>query len=65
VSAIFLKGYLDAAGNSSFLPRSQEERAVLLESYTLEKALMEIEYELNHRPSWVRIPIHGILDQLR
>jgi maltose alpha-D-glucosyltransferase/alpha-amylase len=38
---------------------------VLLESYSLEKALMEIEYELTHRPDWVRIPVHGILDQLR
>ena len=65
VSALFLKGYLERAGNAGFLPRSQEEREVLLEAYTLEKALMEIEYELTHRPDWVRIPVHGILDQLR
>jgi len=37
----------------------------LLESYTLEKALIEIEFELTHRPNWVRIPVHGILEQLR
>jgi maltose alpha-D-glucosyltransferase / alpha-amylase len=65
VSALFLKGYIERAGNAGFLPRSQEEREVLLEAYTLEKALMEIEYELNHRPDWVRIPVHGILEQLR
>ncbi|ABF40487.1 trehalose synthase [Candidatus Koribacter versatilis Ellin345] len=64
VSALFLKGYLERAGTAAFLPRSQEERAVLLESYTLEKALIEIEYELTHRPNWVRIPVHGILEQL-
>jgi maltose alpha-D-glucosyltransferase/alpha-amylase len=65
VSALFLKSYLERAASADFLPRSQEERAVLLESYSLEKALMEIEYELTHRPDWVRIPVHGILDQLR
>jgi maltose alpha-D-glucosyltransferase/alpha-amylase len=65
VSAIFLKGYLERAGTADFLPRSQEERAVLLEAYTLEKAMIEIEFELNHRPDWVRIPVHGILEQLR
>ena len=30
----------------------------------LERALIEIEYELEHRPEWVRIPLHGILEQL-
>ena len=65
VSALFVKGYLERAGTADFLPRSQEERAVLLESYTLEKALIEIEFELAHRPDWVRIPVHGILEQLR
>ncbi|HEY3928853.1 MAG TPA: maltose alpha-D-glucosyltransferase [Candidatus Koribacter sp.] len=64
VSAIFLKGYLQRADGGSFLPRSLEERAVLLEAYTLEKALIEIEFELEHRPDWVRIPVHGILEQL-
>ncbi len=65
VSAIFLNGYLKRAGSADFLPRSQEERAVLLEAYTFEKALIEIEFELTHRPDWVRIPVHGILEQLR
>jgi maltose alpha-D-glucosyltransferase/alpha-amylase len=65
VSAIFLKAYLERAGTADILPRSQEERAVLLEAYALEKALFEIEFELTHRPDWVRIPVHGILEQLR
>jgi maltose alpha-D-glucosyltransferase/alpha-amylase len=64
VSAIFLKGYLERAGTAEFLPRSQEERAVL-EAYALEKALIEVEYELTHRPNWVRIPVHGVLELLR
>ena len=30
-----------------------------------ERALSEIEYELEHRPEWIRIPVHGILEQLK
>jgi len=33
----------------------------LLNAYLLEKALYELLYELNNRPSWVRIPLAGIL----
>ena len=31
----------------------------------LEKALYELDYELNNRPDWVRIPLRGIFDLLR
>jgi predicted trehalose synthase len=31
----------------------------------LDKAVYELEYELNNRPEWVRIPLTGILKLLR
>lgn len=34
---------------------------VMLSGYLLEKALYELQYELNHRPDWVAIPLRGIL----
>ena len=30
----------------------------------IERALIELEYELQQRPAWIRIPLHGILEQL-
>ncbi len=33
----------------------------LLDAYLLEKALYELQYELDNRPTWIRIPIDGIL----
>jgi len=33
----------------------------LLSAYLLEKALYELLYELDNRPTWLRIPIAGIL----
>jgi maltose alpha-D-glucosyltransferase/alpha-amylase len=37
---------------------------VMLRAYILDKALYELAYELNNRPSWVHIPLTGVL-QLR
>jgi maltose alpha-D-glucosyltransferase/alpha-amylase len=64
VSSIFLSEYLRASGGAIFLPRREEETNILLRAYMTERALIEIEYELEHRPEWIRIPVHGILEQL-
>jgi maltose alpha-D-glucosyltransferase / alpha-amylase len=65
VGALFLRGYFDTAGAAGCLPKTQAEVKALLDAYTLEKGLIEVEYELEHRPDWVRIPLHGILEQLQ
>ncbi len=65
VSAIFLHEYLRAAGNATFLPQREDEFRILLGSYMMERTLSEIEHELMFRPEWIRIPIHGILEQLK
>jgi maltose alpha-D-glucosyltransferase/alpha-amylase len=62
--AAFLRSYLDAAEPGGFLPRAREELEVLLDLYLLEKAVYELGYELNNRPDWVTIPIHGIAELL-
>jgi maltose alpha-D-glucosyltransferase/alpha-amylase len=64
VSCIFIGEYLQAAAKAPFLPASREEVDILLSAYLLQKALIEIEYELEHRPNWVRIPVHGVLEML-
>jgi len=38
---------------------------VLIDIYLLEKAIYEVGYELNNRPEWIRIPVRGILRQLK
>jgi maltose alpha-D-glucosyltransferase / alpha-amylase len=60
VSAIFLRAYTQAAAHASFLPQTGEERRVLTDIYLLEKAIYELGYELNNRPTWLPIPLHGI-----
>ncbi len=63
-SCIFLKEYLNSASGADFLPVRPQEVRILLGSYLLERALLEIEHELQYRPQWIRIPLHGILEHL-
>ena len=57
----FLWSYRDGmAGNPDLLPPPKEAQ-ILLDAYLLEKALYELLYELDNRPSWVRIPLNSIL----
>ena len=63
-SAAFLKSYLALADGQPFLPGQRENSQLLLDVYLLEKALYELRYELNNRPDWARIPLHGILQLL-
>jgi maltose alpha-D-glucosyltransferase/alpha-amylase len=61
VSAAYLKGYFETAGNANFIPNSPDGRRLALDAFLLQKALYEVAYELNNRPDWVRIPLRGIL----
>ena len=38
--------------------------AMLLEIFILERALHELQDEINNRPQWVHIPLHGVLSVL-
>ncbi len=64
VSAVFMRRYLQVARGGSVIPADNQELEILLRAYVLEKALYEVVYELNNRPSWVGIPIRGILQIL-
>jgi maltose alpha-D-glucosyltransferase/alpha-amylase len=61
VAAEFLRAYRAALGPSVLVPAQPQALRSLLEAYILDKASYELIYELNNRPSWVRIPLHGIL----
>jgi trehalose synthase-fused probable maltokinase len=61
VGALYLRGYFDEANDLQSVPSDAKERRVLLDAFILQKALYELAYELNNRPSWVRIPLRGIL----
>jgi trehalose synthase-fused probable maltokinase len=63
-STAFLDRYMQTADGSVFLPADPADRSSLLRAYVLEKALYEIDYELNNRPDWLPIPMRGLLRAL-
>ena len=62
VTVRFLTGYFEAAEGADFVPRDPVDLASLLTTYTLDKALYEVRYEMSHRPDWAAIPISGVLE---
>ena len=57
--------YFNAVGQALFIPSEPSQRDGLLNLYLLDKALYELNYELNNRPDWIRIPLKAILDSLK
>ena len=58
--AAFLEGYFREV-DPALLPPGQESTEKLLSVFELEKAVYELNYEINNRPDWVGIPVQSIL----
>jgi maltose alpha-D-glucosyltransferase / alpha-amylase len=58
----FLEAYRKTLGSDTHLwPKPAQQADRLLDFFLLEKAFYEIEYELAHRPDWLRVPLAGTL----
>jgi len=62
----FLDGYVTSAGSehAAFIPSDGSALAAWIRFFEIEKALYELDYELNNRPDWADIPALGLLDLL-
>jgi maltose alpha-D-glucosyltransferase/alpha-amylase len=62
VRAAFLEGYLAETWErgAGFLPADRDHLEAALRVFELDKAIYELRYELDHRPTWVRIPLEGL-----
>jgi trehalose synthase-fused probable maltokinase len=58
--AAFMEGYFRDV-DPALLPPGQESTEKLLSVFELEKAVYELNYEINNRPDWVGIPVASIL----
>jgi trehalose synthase-fused probable maltokinase len=58
--AAFLEGYFREV-DPALLPPGQESIGKLLSVFELEKAVYELNYEINNRPDWVGIPVASIV----
>jgi trehalose synthase-fused probable maltokinase len=59
--AAFLDAYFGGVDHALLPSGGQQQIDSLLATFELEKALYELQYELDNRPAWVPIPVAGIL----
>ena len=65
ISVSFLNGYFDVTRQSGLLPKTRDELNLLMNILLLDKAIYELNYELDNRPDWVAVPIEGILELIK
>ena len=65
IQQTYLEAYLEVFGLPHPLFTSQNELNFLLLFFLLEKAFYELGYEISYRPSWVKIPLRGIVEVIR
>ncbi len=60
VCRVYMKAYLENVGGADFVPNNKDDIRILLDTFLFEKAVYELNYEMNNRPEWIIIPIQGI-----
>jgi maltose alpha-D-glucosyltransferase/alpha-amylase len=60
-TAAFLAAYRETMTNRQLWPADRRAAERMLDFFLIEKAFYEIEYELAHRPDWLRVPLTGVL----
>jgi maltose alpha-D-glucosyltransferase/alpha-amylase len=60
-TAAFVGAYRDTVTDARLWPADPAKAEGMLNFFLLEKAFYEIEYELAHRPDWLRVPLAGTL----
>jgi maltose alpha-D-glucosyltransferase/alpha-amylase len=60
-TAAFLAAYRDTMTDRRLWPADPQAAERMLDFFLVEKAFYEIEYELAHRPEWLRVPLSGML----
>jgi maltose alpha-D-glucosyltransferase/alpha-amylase len=59
--AAALAAYREFMADPRLWPRERDAADGMLDFFLIEKAFYEVEYELSHRPDWLRIPLAGLL----
>jgi maltose alpha-D-glucosyltransferase/alpha-amylase len=63
-TAALLTTYRETMTNARLWPADLHATKAMVNFFSLEKAVREIEYELAHRPEWLRLPLVGLLRML-
>ena len=64
VKNAFLSEYRLRLKDATWLPPTEDEWSLLLDVFLLEKMLLELLHELEHHPTFVRMPLEGLIEHL-
>ncbi|MGC2659832.1 MAG: maltose alpha-D-glucosyltransferase [Bryobacteraceae bacterium] len=64
VAAAFLRGYWTGAKGATYMPRTQPQQQLLLDTHMLERALLDVRTDLNEAPDLAAVPFRIILHLL-
>ena len=56
----FYSVYVREIKSKGLIPKEPAQQALLLRAYLMDKAIYELNYELNNRPEWVGIALKGL-----
>ena len=59
-----LRAYFDAIDDAGLVPADDDDRRLLVDIYSVSKALYEVRYELANRPDWVSWPISAVTEMV-
>ncbi len=65
MSSFFLNAYYKTVADAPFLPAESHDRKMLVETFLLERALKQLNFELQHRADWVGVPLRLILSLMK
>ncbi len=64
MKTVFLDSYFETVGECPTIPRPHDSAVRQLRLLALDKALYEVGYEAANRPTWLRVPVEGVLSLL-
>ena len=64
VNAAFIRGYWRIAGTAAYLPRTRGQQDTLLQTYLLERALLDVRADIEDKPELAGMPFRIILHLL-
>ncbi len=64
ISAGFIRGYWNIAGNAAYLPKTRADQQTLLQTYLLERALLDVRADVEDKPELAGMPFRIILHLL-
>ena len=63
MTGFFMSAYLEEVSGTGLVPSDQGDLAMMLDTYMMERAIYDLNTELNNRPAWSIVPL-GVIEKI-